>query len=261
MNIAVSLHSYKGGTGKTTIAANLAALLAYEGKNICILDYDFRAPSLYVIFKEHPKKWVNDYLNDKSELEDILINLSAKYKLKGTLTTGLANPSSEALRDMLSKDRKWEMKALQKTIGAKRVLLNEMKYDLLIIDTSPGIQYSSINAIVASDQVLLIMKVDEFDLEGTKELINSIYEPLGRKTRLVINKLPLKEIGKKIADETVQNIKKSFKLDIVGKLPCDCMLMFSGGKHLFSLEDRQHPFSKEIKNISEKIKALTHTPS
>jgi septum site-determining protein MinD len=261
MNIALCLHSYKGGTGKTTLAANIAAFLASRGSNICVLDYDFRAPSLHVIFKEHPKRWINDYLNGKCQLKDILINLSEKYNLKGILSAGFANPSSDALRDMLGKNRKWEMEALKKTVKAKRSILDDMEYDLLILDTSPGIQYSSVNAVVASDQVILVMKGDEFDLEGTKELVKGVYDPLGRKSNLILNKIPLREVGKKLVDKKITNIQKSLNLDVLGILPCDCMLMFEGGKHLLVLEDENHPFSKTIQEIVDNIKSLPQTPA
>lgn len=261
MNMGICLHSYKGGTGKTTIAANIAAFLAGEGFKICILDYDFRAPSLHVIFKENPKRWINDYLNGKYELNGVLQDVTEKFNLKGRLTAAFANPSSEALRDMLGKDRKWEMNALKRTIKAKRTILDDLEYDLLILDTSPGVQYSSVNAVVASDQVILVMKGDEFDLEGTRELVRGVYEPLGRKARLIINKIPLKEVGRKLADETVSHIEESLNLEILGILPCDCMLMFEGGKHLFVIENKEHPFSKSIEEIAERIKASTHTPS
>jgi len=47
----ITVHSYKGGTGKTLISANLAMIFASRGKNVCLLDLDFRAPSLFSPFK------------------------------------------------------------------------------------------------------------------------------------------------------------------------------------------------------------------
>ena len=51
MTHCIAIHSYKGGTGKTTIAANIAALLAMSGKKVAILDLDIYAPSLHTYFK------------------------------------------------------------------------------------------------------------------------------------------------------------------------------------------------------------------
>jgi len=49
--LIITVHSYKGGTGKTLLSVNLAAMFADRGKKTCLLDLDFRAPSLCVIFK------------------------------------------------------------------------------------------------------------------------------------------------------------------------------------------------------------------
>jgi MinD-like ATPase involved in chromosome partitioning or flagellar assembly len=56
LNQIITFHSYRGGVGKTTIAANLAALLARNGNNVCIMDIDVYAPSLYAYFGEPDKK-------------------------------------------------------------------------------------------------------------------------------------------------------------------------------------------------------------
>lgn len=57
---------------------------AKQGANVCILDYDdFRAPSLNVLFKAKPKLWLNDYLDGKCDINDVIVDESAKYYLKG----------------------------------------------------------------------------------------------------------------------------------------------------------------------------------
>ncbi len=63
MTSCIAFHSYKGGTGKTTIAANLAALLAKKGYRVFLLDLDVYAPSLQAYFGTKPKRWINDFLN------------------------------------------------------------------------------------------------------------------------------------------------------------------------------------------------------
>ena len=59
----IAVHSFKGGTGKTSISVNLAALLASSGKAACCLDWDFSGPSFHDIF-EIPSIDIPYYLND-----------------------------------------------------------------------------------------------------------------------------------------------------------------------------------------------------
>jgi len=156
MNKIIAVHSYKGGTGKTLLSVNLAATLAKAGKKVCLFDLDFRAPSLFAILKaEKSEVWLNDYLNNVNDIDKVLIDLSDRVTGDGKFYACLANPTTEAIRDMSSKDRKWEMRALGRLLALKETLLKSGKFDYLVFDTSPGIQYSSINAIVAADFVIV----------------------------------------------------------------------------------------------------------
>ena len=67
MGKIVAIHSYKGGTGKTSLSVNLAATYARKGYKVCLMDLDFRAPSLHVLFKQQ-KYLVN---KDRFNIKDI----------------------------------------------------------------------------------------------------------------------------------------------------------------------------------------------
>ena len=138
-NKIIAVHSYKGGTGKTLLSVNLAATFAKAGKKVCIFDLDFRAPSLFAILKTPSADfWLNDYLNNTCEIDKALVNLSSRIPGDGKFYACLANPSTEAIRDMSSKDRKWEMRALGRLLALRETLLKGKKFDYLFFDTSPG---------------------------------------------------------------------------------------------------------------------------
>jgi septum site-determining protein MinD len=236
---------------------NLGALYAKQGANVCILDYDFRAPSLNVLFKAKPKFWLNDYLDGKCGINDAIVDESTKYNLRGKLWVGFANPSLEALKDVMSKDRRWEVKALSKTLAGKKGIIAEKKVDYVIFDTSPGAQYSSINALAGADLVSLVMKADEFDLEGTKELSKGVYEALGRKSGIVLNKIPLEQIAAGGGKEKFgKEIEANVGLPLLGLIPCMCELMAAGGKTIYTLDKPNHIFSRSIEDIAQVMKNL-----
>jgi septum site-determining protein MinD len=124
---------------------------------------------------------------------------------------GLANPSTEAIREMTAKDRKWEMKALGRLLSLKTSLLGEMGLDYVVFDTSPGLQYSSINAIVSADVVLVVSGMDISDVKGTQRMIDELYELFEKKTGLIMNKVLVDllesknqraELARKLAEQT-----------------------------------------------------------
>lgn len=257
MSRTLAFHSYKGGTGKTSIVVNLGALYAKEGANVCLLDYDFRAPSLNVLFKAKPEFWINDYLEEKCGILDTLIDQSERFNLLGKLWVGFSNPALEALKDVMSKDRRWEVKALTKTLSGKKEIIEKKKVDYLIFDTSPGAQYSSINALAGADLVSLVMKADEFDLEGTKELSKGVYDALGRKSGVVLNKIPLEQIAAGGGKEKFgRQIESDLGLPLVGVIPCMCELMAMGGKTIYTIEKPDHTFTKSIAEIAQALKKM-----
>jgi MinD-like ATPase involved in chromosome partitioning or flagellar assembly len=260
MGKSLAFHSYKGGTGKTSLVVNLGALFAKQGAKVCLLDYDFRAPSLNVLFKAKPKFWLNDYLEDKCGIIDTLVDESDRLNLSGKLWVGFANPSLEALKDIMSKDRKWEVRALTKTLASKKEIFEQKKVDYLLFDTSPGAQYSSINALAGADLISLVMKADEFDLEGTKELSKGVYEALGRKSGIVLNKIPIEQIAAGGGSEKFgKQIESDMGLPLVGMIPCMCELMAYGGKIIYTIEKPEHTFTKALSEIGETLKKMTVT--
>src|SRR4030067_2344398 len=119
MSKTMAFHSYKGGTGKTSLVVNLGVEYAKQGAKVCVLDYDFRAPSLNVLFKVKPKFWLNDYLEGKCRLLDTLNDFSGQFNLPGKLWVGFSNSSLDALKAMMSKDRGGGEKAFTQTLAGQ----------------------------------------------------------------------------------------------------------------------------------------------
>jgi len=257
--VIIALHSYKGGTGKTLLSVNLATLLAKMGERVCLLDLDLRAPSLNSIFKNETRYWVNDYLSKACKIENILSDCTSKDVAEGKLLVGLANPSTDAIREMEAKDRKWEMEALGRLFTLKTSLLNEMQLDYVFFDTSPGLQYSSINAIVSADIVLVVMSPDKSDFEGTRRMMRDLYELFEKKTGIILNKIPFEYFS---AENQNNSIKlATHQLPIVGVVPCSCDILAAGGKCLFASEKPDHPFTKTLREIATNLAFMMNYPA
>jgi MinD-like ATPase involved in chromosome partitioning or flagellar assembly len=252
----VALHSYKGGTGKTSICANLAVLLAQRGRSVCLLDFDFRAPSLQTLFKAQTERWLNDYLDGKCELENCFVDFSKKLNTKGTLKIGFANPSLNAIREMMTKDRKWEIKALHRSLSLKTLLAGKLGANYAIVDTSPGVHFSSMNAMAAADLIILVTKMDDFDTAGTKELIEGLYDVLGKRTTILVNRIANElTTGQKRVD-AMKELTKFSKLPVLGMIPCFCDQgdhELSGGRLIYAVEKPEHDFTKILGALADDV--------
>lgn len=310
----IAFHSYKGGTGKTTIGANFAALLAKKGYRVFLLDLDVYAPSLQTYFNEKkPKKWINDFLFGNAEVDDILVDLtptldnygnsnfssssssSSKDKPNGKLMAGFSNSKREEIYKLESggKQEHSKMQLLRKFILLREQLLSGHDADYIIIDTSPGIRYWSINALAVADILFLTLKMDELDIEGTKTIAQEIYSSFtrhGTKSYLLLNRVagyctpPGMSLKNESMEEAaasrnsvtnIQNVgsstiqmpkeqdqsdiinmlSKELKMDVISSIPCYCDIQFNKREYLTVLEYPSHPFAEKINGLIDNLKA------
>ncbi|HJT47637.1 MAG TPA: ParA family protein [Nitrososphaeraceae archaeon] len=215
MASCIAFHSYKGGTGKTTIAANLAALLAKKGYRVFLLDLDVYAPSLHSYFDKNPKRWINDFLNGSAEVGDIIMDVTSaieeissahdhkkespvsgeNQKITGRLWVGFSSPKKEEIYRLEGGSGKQEsskIQLLRRFILLREQLISLHDADYIIIDTSPGIRYWSINALAVADTLFLTLKMGDLDIEGTRKMAEEIYgsfTKFGARSYLVMNRV------------------------------------------------------------------------
>jgi septum site-determining protein MinD len=78
MTRIVSLHSYRGGTGKSNLTANLATTIAMQGKRVGIIDTDIQSPGIHILFQLDEKminRSLNDYLWGRCAIADTAYHL------------------------------------------------------------------------------------------------------------------------------------------------------------------------------------------
>jgi septum site-determining protein MinD len=262
---AISIHSSRGGTGKTLIATNLAVILASRGNNVALLDLDFRAPSLSTVFvtgiQEPIKCWLNDFLNGQCTAEQTMIDVSAEFNLKGRLLIGLANPSVKAISNIVEKSRAWEVTAVKKVFSLLSSLFNDMNVDCCVFDTSPGVQYSSINAAVSSDVSVIVTSLDTLDLKGTENMLEELYDALEKKTVVLVNKFSPETRIKSDENQNIliERVEKMLKHPVIGVIPCYCDVLQSERSSVLAVEKPNHPFVVKLVEIVEKLENFAKT--
>ena len=228
MASCIAFHSYKGGTGKTTIAANLAALLAKKGHRVFLLDLDVYAPSLQAYFDKEPKRWINDFLNGTAEVGDVIMDLTPaieeiyynnsssakqtqtqKEKITGKLWVGFCNSKKEEIYKLEGgggKQDSSKIQLLRRFILLREQLISLHDADYIIIDTSPGIRYWSINALAVADTLFLTLKMGDLDIDGTRKMAEEIYgsfTKFGARSYLVMNRVAGYCVPEHVSDVTV----------------------------------------------------------
>jgi chromosome partitioning protein len=279
MTHCIAIHSYKGGTGKTTIAANAAALLVQMGKKVAILDLDVYAPSLHNYFKINPKKWINDFLDNNADIHESVIDITRllfpqgqeQINSKGRLFIGFSNPSRDAIfKFEMGNGTDYWKKQFRKLVFLREQIITKLDTDYIIIDTSPGIRHWSINALSIADKLILTMKMDDLDIEGTKKLLFEIYTTFvrfGAISYILLNRvsgycIPSTQIDSNIEEnqdhtKVLEELHVATGANSLSPLPCYCDIQFSPREFLTVINNPNHPFSLKLKNIIHEMTTKT----
>ena len=161
----ISFSNQKGGVGKTTSAVNVAASLGILGYKALLIDLDPQgnATSGVGIAKKNLKYTIFDVLVGKVSAHDAIIHTN--YENLDLIATNIALAGAEY--------------DLYQGNGAERVMKNALEkikddYDYIIIDCPPSLSMLTVNAMVASDGVIIPMQCEFYALEGLSQLTYTI---------------------------------------------------------------------------------------
>jgi septum site-determining protein MinD len=246
MTQLVSIHSYRGGTGKSNLTANLATTMAISGKKVGIVDTDIQSPGINVLFglkDEQITHTLNDYLWGKSEIKDIAYNLS--HVLTNTESEGeiYLIPSSMKTSDIAKVlSEGYDVELLQEGLFELSKILN---LDYLFIDTHPGLNEETLLSVGVSNTLIIILRPDQQDYLGTAVVIEVAESLEVPQTLLVMNKvLPNFDF-----DALRQKVQETYHKSLVGILPLSTEMLTLGSQDLFCLRYPNHELTAEFKQI------------
>lgn len=249
MSRIISVHSFRGGTGKSNSSANIGTLMAAQGLRVGVVDTDIQSPGIHVLFgleQENMTHSLNDYLWGKCDIEQAAhdVTTSLDNSLPGKL---FLIPSSIRAGEIARILREGYDVGLLND-GFQR-LLEELKLDVLLIDTHPGVGEETLLSIAISDILIIIMRPDQQDYQGTGVTVE-----IGRKLdvprmMLLVNKTP----EAFDFDEVQARVQKTFNCDVVAVLPHSDEMMTLASRGVFVLKYPNHIITKKYKEVVQQI--------
>lgn len=255
MSKIVSVHSFRGGTGKSNLTANLAVLTALRGKRVGIVDTDVQSPGIHVLFgfdaDGSADRSLNDYLWGRCKVEDTAHDVSHVLTDSSTpVAPGAALfliPSSLRTGEIARVLR--EGYDVARLNDGFRELQRALALDYLFIDTHPGVNEETLLSIAISDGLVIVLRADHQDYQGTAVTVDLARRLETPRIMLVVNKvLPPFDAG-----DVGAQIGSTYQVPVAGVVPLseDIVRLASAG--VFCLVHPRHPVSDVLRSVAAQL--------
>ncbi|WP_328537667.1 MinD/ParA family ATP-binding protein [Streptomyces sp. NBC_00344] len=255
MSQIITLHSYRGGTGKSSTAANIALLLASAGRRVALVDTDIQTPALDVMFADTmpaAHRSLTDYLIGRCEIEDAAYPADAKAGHEGFFLVP-ARSRAAGINEIMG--RGYDVGLLRE--GFDR-LIDSLALDVLLLDTHAGFNNETVTAMASSDALLVVTRADRLDLAGARESM-ALANRLGcGRLSVAVNMVPDGMVHERLRD----NVESVYGTRLTAILPYASELASLAGERHFSTAYPQHPlvagYRRIISDVSNGTSGYRH---
>lgn len=257
MSKIVSIHSFRGGTGKSNTTASIAAQLALEGKRVGVVDTDIQSPGIHVLFGLNEAKMghtLNEYLRGECTIDEVAFSIADH--LQGDTGEGRKQLAGKTLWLIPSSIKGSEIsQVLREGYDVNRLnkglqdIRKSLKLDFLLIDTHPGLNDETLLSIAISDILIIILRPDQQDFQGTAVTVD-IARSLGvPRLVLVVNKA----LSRYDFDGIRKQVESTYRAPVAGVMPLTEDMADLGSADIFSLRYPDHPWSKALREVAQNV--------
>ena len=245
----VSIHSYRGGTGKSNLTANLAACLAAAGKRVAVVDTDIQSPGIHMLFgleDTTERRTLNDYLWERCPIGETAVDVTPERIEEAGGRIWLV-PSSLNAAEIAKVLREGYNVGLMN--DGLQDLIDEFELDYLLIDTHPGLNEETLLSIAIADVLVVLLRPDRQDFQGTAVTVEVARKLEVRQLVMVLNKVLPSVIARGFVDE----VTRAYGAPVIGILPEAPEMLELGSRGLFTLQFPDHPLSEEIRQAAARL--------
>lgn len=250
MGQIISVHSFRGGTGKSNMSANLTTAVALTGKRVCVVDTDIQSPGIHVLFGLDEDKMthgaLNDYLWGRCPISDAAYDVTPP-EVKAAGGTIFLVPSSIKAGEIARVLREgYDIDLLN---DGFRDLIDALELDYLFIDTHPGLNEETLLSIAVSDCLVLLLRPDRQDFQGTAVTVDVARQLGVSRLLLVVNKA----LARLDFAALRRQVEEIYHAPVAGVFAeTDEMLELASGG-IFCLKYPHHTFTKEVGVVADAL--------
>ena len=249
MSKIISVHSFRGGTGKSNTTANVACVLAAEGLRVGIVDTDIQSPGIHVLFgmsEESMPHSLNDYLWGKCTIGETAYDVTPKTDPPMTGKLYLIPSSIQAGEIVRVLRDGYDVSLLSDGLDSLGDVLN---LDVVMIDTHPGLSEETLLSIAISDALAIILRPDQQDYQGTSVTVEVARMLEVPRMVLIINKVPAAfEVS-----QVKAHVEGAYDCEVAAVLPHSEKMMTLASAGLFVLRHPDDPVTAEFKEVAARL--------
>jgi MinD-like ATPase involved in chromosome partitioning or flagellar assembly len=236
----VTITSFRRGTGKTNLLASIGVVAARKGQNVLLVDTAFQSPGLHTLFNISPERpTLTDCLIDNLSFQEALVKIEDKG-LAGGLYLLPASETAQYITKLLKEG--YDFNQFRKNFLKLRQTLD---LDLILIDTQSGLNEDNLILLALSDVVLLLMRTDQQEMQGTAVMVDLLKHLEIPKIRLIVNDLP------DVYDpqEFARDIRDAHQCPVAAVLPHANELMTIGSRDILAYIFPNHPITQKLESL------------
>ncbi|MGN5376592.1 AAA family ATPase [Streptomyces lasalocidi] len=247
MSQIITVHSYRGGTGKSSTVANLGLLLASSGLRVALVDTDIQTPALDVMFGDmaapHARRSLTDYLIGRCEIEEAAYAVDESAGHDGFFLVP-ARSQATGVNEIMG--RGYDVGLLRE--GFDR-LIDTLALDVLLLDTHAGFNNETVTAMASSDALVVVTRADRLDLVGAKET-RALAHRLGFDgMSIAVNMAPDGAVGDRLRGD----VESAYDTRITTVLPYAPEMASLAGERLFATAYPHHPLVSGYRRIISEV--------
>jgi MinD-like ATPase involved in chromosome partitioning or flagellar assembly len=246
----ISIHSFRGGTGKSNTTANIAALLAVDGARVGVVDTDIASPGIHVLFNLDEGDMthsLNDYLWGKCTIEQAAQDVTGHIggEIKGQIFLVPSSIKAGEIARILREG--YDVGLLN---DGFRDVIEKLHLDYLLIDTHPGLNEETLLSIAISNALVIIMRPDQQDYQGTAVTVDVAKKLDVPKMLMLVNKTPTS-----LDFEDVRTrVEQIYNAKVGAVLPHSDEMMTLASSGIFSIRYPDHVVTKGLRSLVDQLK-------
>lgn len=249
----IVFQSAREGVGKSTIAANVATLLADRGQRVGVIDADLQSESMRHLFGLIPSadvKTLNDYIFGHCTSEQLASDVTPPIRGGGCV---LLVPASRNFKETAARLR--EGYDVERVTEGLWTMAENLQLDTLIIDTHAMLHDDSLLSmltIAIADTLAIVLCLDQQDYQGTSVMVD-VSRSLEVPNMVLIANQMIPMFDRDLAREQME---KAFQLDVAGLIPHTEAISLLGMADLFVVRYPNHPIMPMFQEVVSTLKRL-----